>query len=262
MRLAELQAAFQGRLLHGSADIDPLVVGDERLAAAERLGIYEHAYVSRLAEALGETYAAVRYALGEARFAQLAALYVREHPSNQFSIRFYGAEFAAFVTRSRPQVRAAVLADLARWEWTLAATFDGPDVPPLAVESLSGLASEDWPDLRFEFTPTMSRVRTTTNAHSWWRAATDGAPRPTRWRMARPTEWLVWRQGLATRFRSLPPDETWALDAALNGHPFSSLCEGLVQFGDEAQAPLRAAMLLRGWVSEGLLVAANAGRSG
>jgi hypothetical protein len=52
-------------------------------------------------------------------------------------------------------------------------------------------------------------------------------------------------------FRSLPADEVWAIDAALSGQPFASICEGLTHFHGGIEAPSRAALLLRFWLRDG-----------
>ena len=47
------------------------------------------------------------------------------------------------------------------------------------------------------------------------------------------------------------------LDAARSGWPFGELCALLCEQVGEAQAPLQAATLLRGWVAAGLIIQAD-----
>jgi hypothetical protein len=57
------------------------------------------------------------------------------------------------------------------------------------------------------------------------------------------------------QFRSLRQDEASALGRIAQGQSFASMCEGLVPFAGELQAPARAAALLQAWVSSGWIVA-------
>ncbi|HQR70738.1 MAG TPA: DNA-binding domain-containing protein [Burkholderiaceae bacterium] len=251
MNLHDIQAAFQRHVLSQDGAIVLAVAGTERLSARERLGIYSYAYVARLVESLGQSYPALQQVLGETQFETTARAFVGSHPSNVTSVRYYGREFSAFLEERATDATGAMLADLARWEWTLAAAFDGPDATPLPVHAAASVAPEDWAALQVRLHGSLQRVALSTDAVDWWRAATQEAARPATPRSTPTVEWVVWRQGLTTSFRSLAPDEAWAVDAALRGHPFGELCEGLVDFvGDEAAA-LRGATLLKSWLSEG-----------
>jgi len=72
-------------------------------------------------------------------------------------------------------------------------------------------------------------------------------------RLPAPVAWAIWRPELMSNFRSLEPDEAAMLDAMTEGRPFPALCEALLAFVDEDQAPARAAGLLRSWVEEGMI---------
>ena len=63
-----------------------------------------------------------------------------------------------------------------------------------------------------------------------------------------PTEIMVWRQGLGSRFRILGAEEAMAIDSAREGLPFSIVCEMIAAFDDPENAGLRAASYLRGWI--------------
>ena len=71
--------------------------------------------------------------------------------------------------------------------------------------------------------------------------------------MAEPVAWVIWRPELMSNFRSLEPDEAAMLDAMIEGRPFPALCEALLAYVEEDQAPARAAGLLRSWVEEGMI---------
>jgi Putative DNA-binding domain len=245
MKLAPLQLCFQSHLLGDDSGIEHEIRGDAKFPVGLRLGVYTGAYVSRLVEVLAETFPAVQAALGTRSFARLAGEFVRQHPSRFRSARAYGAELPAWLGGRFNGARARGIADLARFEWTVAAAFDAADQSTLTPDSLIAVAPAQWPRLQFEFSPTLQRLRLASNAVAWWKFACDGQPRP-RWRATAVQEWLVWRQELAVFYRRLPTAEGQALDAARAGCAFAELCEPL------GAAP--AATLLHGWFSAGLII--------
>jgi hypothetical protein len=250
MKLAQLQASFQAHVLHADATIGQQIRGDERFATALRLGVYSGAYALRLVEVLGESFPAVQAALGAERFAALVSEFARACPSRFRSARAYGEELAPWLALRLAGTRATGIADLARFEWAVAGAFDAADQRALAAVELAAVAPAQWPALQFEFSPSLRCVNVTSNAVAWWRCACAGQARPSRWRPTCPQRWVVWRRDLAVFYRRLSQAEARMLDAALSGECFGELCEPL-------DAPARAANLLHGWVSEGLLSAAR-----
>lgn len=256
--LAHLQGEFQDYLLRGARAIEERVVGSARVPVATRLGIYAGAYGSRLIDALASSYPALATLLGEEDFRSLGAKYVRTHDSAYFSIRNYGDVLDEFLGEHADYADVPLLAELARWEWTLGAVFDAADAEPLTAATLARIAPADWPELRLTFHASVRQLALRWNAPQLWKALTQGAERPELCVVAQPVEWLVWRQGFKTYFRSLESGEAAALDAARNGRTFGELCELLAVSHGSEQAPAAAAALLAGWVGAGLLVAAAA----
>lgn len=247
MKLAHLQRAFQAQVLQGDEGIAGEIVADERFAVSLRLGVYTQAYAARLVEALAETFPAVQAALGAELFAQHVGGFVRAHPSRFRSVRDFGAELPEWLASRLSGPRAQGLADLARFEWAMAAAFDAADSLALQPQSLAGVAPAQWPLLQFAFAPSLRRVSVTSNCVAWWRFGCAEQPRPRRWRATCTQQWLIWRQDLAVYYRRLSQAETLALDAALAGRSFGQLCEQLA-------GPRVAARLLHGWFSAGLVV--------
>jgi hypothetical protein len=254
--LAEVQVDFQDHLLRGGAAVEAHVVGTARVPVATRLGIYAGAYRSRLAEALENTYPALAKLLGESDFQALAAEYVRTHDSPYFSIRYYGDALPEFLAAHSDYSGAPVLAELARWEWTMTEVFDAADATPLTHAELSRVSPPQWAALRFAWHPSVRRVALEWNAPQIWQALSADAERPQASWSAAPVEWLLWRQDLTTYFRSLGASEAAMLDAARNGWPFGELCELLCTELGEEQAVSSAATRLRDWVGSGLITSA------
>ena len=251
MDLRALQRFFQTHVLAGDPTIGSWVADDGRVSRSLRLAIYANAYTSRLVGALAENYPAVRFALGPDRFDIEARRFVADHPSSFPSIRDYGADFAA----SLP----CQVDDLARWEWALAGAFDAGDAVPVDGAALSGLPPAEWPAIHLRFVPSLRVHRLQSNALAWWRAATAGDERPVDWQVLPASDWVVWRDGVTTSFRSLPPVEAGALEGALRGATFAALCATAATFLGEAAAPMAAATLLKTWLASGWIAGIERG---
>ena len=86
-----------------------------------------------------------------------------------------------------------------------------------------------------------------------WQTLTADEPTPVTAICDSTSPWLVWREQLVTRFRSMSPDEGLALDTLRRGGSFNELCEALATLMAEDEVPLRAAGLLKGWLAQGLI---------
>ncbi|MBX3653735.1 MAG: putative DNA-binding domain-containing protein [Ramlibacter sp.] len=228
------------------------VVDSGGVGAARRLGIYADGYRLRLIEALEADYPAVRHVAGETSFERWARGFIDDHPSRHPNLRWYGADFAGWLRRAAP--RRPALAELAGFEWAVGLAFDAADAPVITVDDLARVSPQLWPGLSFSLHPAVQRLTLWTNAPALWAAAETGLPLRAR-RGDRATTWAVWRRELMPRYRTLPAVEAWALGAAARGRNFAQLCAGVCRWVPEAQAPLRAATLLRTWVVEGMVSA-------
>jgi hypothetical protein len=247
-----------------------------------RIDVYAQAYPNRLTAALRDNFSVLAQALGDDGFDVLARAYIHAHPSAQPSIRWFGHQLADFMAlclaRQDGLVPHPALADLARMDWALRAAFDAADAPLLSAGTLAAVAPADWPALRLQLHPSAQLQRLDWAVEAAWRvlretldaaeaaaAARPGAsqattnddpalPAP----QALPHTLLVWRQGLATRWRSLAPLEALLLQAVADGASFAQLCSQaaalLDDTGTEADAALPAVVAaLQQWLADGLL---------
>src|SRR5207248_2299216 len=73
---------------------------------------------------------------------------------------------------------APVLAELARWEWTMTDVFDAADATALTHAELARVSPEQWAGLRFTWHPSLRRLALSWNAPQIWQALTADAERP------------------------------------------------------------------------------------
>lgn len=228
----------------------------ERVAgehADKRLAIYASAYRSRLIEALKANYPALYRWLGDEAFNRLGSAYVDEHPSENYSIRWFGHRLPAFVARTAPWSDHGVTAELTQFEWETSEAFDAADAAAVTVEQMVAAPAGAWPGLRFQFHASLRQLPLAWSAPALWHALTqERTVQPER--TESPVVWLVWRQELQLYYRALDADEAWMLNAARNGMPFGKLCEGLCEWVDPQHVAAHAAGFLRRWVGDELIV--------
>jgi hypothetical protein len=249
--LAGLQRDLQRHVLSGDAAIQEAVNASPAVPVATRLAVYSNAYRIRLADALAANMPRLKELLGEEQFGAVAAAYVDAHPSRFASIRWFGDRLAQVLEQSHPT--QPWLAELARWEWALAASFDASDATAVGVECLATVAPGDWAELRLQFHPSVQYLELATNAQALFKALSEEQSPPQPAFLASPQPWLLWRQGLKTQYRSLDPAEAAALQIMRAGGTFGALCEGLCEWHEADAVPLVAAGMLKRWIVEELL---------
>ena len=180
------------------------------------------------------------------------ARYIDTHPSQFASIRWFGDRLAQELERSHPE--QPWFAELARWEWALAASFDAQDAPAVGIEALATVAPDAWGELRLEFHPSVQQLQLQTNAQAVFKALAEEQSPPQPASLGSPQSWLLWRQDLKTQYRSLEPTETAALTVVRGGGSFGEMCEALCEWHEAEAVPLVAAGMLKRWIVEELLV--------
>ena len=253
--LRELQAAFKRHLFEGDGGVADHIVSARGLDSEVRLAIYANAYGARLAEALETDYPALKALLGEAAFGVLCQAYVRAHPSAHPSLRWYGAGLTDFLRHDPAFGGRFYLGEISAFEWAFTEAFDGPNEPAADESVLSHVPPEAWPSVTVRLHPTVRRLHFEWNVIALWRTVKEGNPVPEPSRLGEPSDCLVWRQGLRTRYRTMDADEAAALTAVAEGAVFAAVCERLTDWMSPEQVPLRAASLLKTWLAAGQITA-------
>ncbi len=251
--LRRLQEDFQGYLLTLDARMQSQVLGSAQVGAEERLTIYANAYRLRLLEALDTDYPGLHSLLGDDEFDAMGRAYIGAHPSSHFSLRWFGDRMSEFQRTTEPYSNYPVLAEMAAFEWAKSDAFDAADSTTVTIEDMAAIPPDAWPTLRFAPHASLRRLDLRWNVPTVWKAFDTGQEPPALEENAYPVAWLVWRQDLLTYFRSLGADDAWALDAMRRGEPFAAICDGLTEWVDAQNVALRAAGLLKQWLTDGLI---------
>jgi hypothetical protein len=255
--LCELQEALfagiraQARPTPGALDPALLVTIAVRppLGAVERIDIYAQMYVSRLADALAETFPKCAEILGHERFQTLARAYVAESPSTHPSLRQAGRDFGAFLAHAEDV--PAYVPDLARLEWARLDVFDAPDGAVLALECLRARSPDAWHALPLRPIDALTTLRSAWPVHEIW--AAERAP-AAGWTPAT-TTLRVWRREFLVYQGRMDALERAALALIAPGATFGALCALCEDTPGVEDAARDAAALVLRWIDDGILAA-------
>lgn len=247
-----LQQALQAHVLDTACATPACIAKTPHIDWQRRIEIYTSGYRLRLIEALTTDYPVLNTMLGAEDFAALASDYIDAHPSRHFSLRWFGQSLAQFLTRVAAYRARPLLAELARFEWTLGEAFDAADADSINLEDIARLPASAWPELRVVMHPSVRQLSLGSLVPGHWRAIQDGASISTSAAPGATAIWRVWRHELRTLFRSLEAREAHSA-RLLNDATFGELCEHLSTEMPVAEVPAFAAGLLRQWTSEGAI---------
>lgn len=253
--LAQLQQAFKGYVIQQESDIFAEIERTERLNKQIRVDIYANAYRMRLIEALQTDFPILLAMLGDEAFFTMGLAYIAAHPSDNPSLRWFGRHMARFLAQQAPYAEQGMLAEMAAFEWALRTAFDAGDDTSATIHDAAVVPGEAWPDLQLSFCAAVHLLPISWNTPAVWRSVHDEQDEPVQpVALPQPMQCLFWRYELITRYRVLEElDEAQALSVMLKGGSFADMCAVITEYLDEEQAPMRAASLLKSWLTEGLV---------
>ena len=253
--LRDLQRGFQAWVLGDTGALPATVAGTGAASAGDRLAVYAEAIRLRFLEVLGQDYPGLHALAGDAQFRTLGLAYVAAHPSRHPSIRWLGAGLPAFLRSTAPWRGHPVLAEMAQFEWAKGELLDAADSPVVGIEDVAAIPPHRWAGIRPRLKPAVRRLALEWNVPSLWKAVDRGDAPPPPTRMERAVDWLLWREDLIVRWRSIEPDEAWALDRCEAGEDFGAICTGLCRWVGEDAAAFRGATCLKQWAADSVLEA-------
>ena len=251
--LRELQRSFQAWVVGDAAALPATVADTGAVSAEDRLGVYATAIRLRFLEVLGQDYPGLRALVGDDEFRRLGLAYIEAHPSHDHSIRWFGSHLRAFLRSTAPWREQPLLAEMAGFEWAKGELLDAADSQVVGVEDIAAIAPDRWAGIRPRLMPAVRRLVLEWNVPVLWKAIDADDPPPPPERMDPAVEWLLWRQDMLVRWRSLEPDEAWALRRCDAGEDFGAICDGLCERVGEDAAAFRAATCLKQWAADGVL---------
>ncbi len=241
----------------GSADERRVELNDQGGGPGEdRLQVYADGYPARVAEALKETYEAVKHVLGEGMFLRVASDYADTRPSTSFDLGMAGRLFPAFLKSARVTEKLPFLPELAQLEWRVSEAFHAYDTPAMDPSVLAGFAPEDWERLVFTFRPSVTLARSAWPVVDLWRARRTPIEEFDLELANRPQNVLVHRVGFKVACEALESEEFRVLEGLWAGRTLGAVCDELAStLPEDADLPLD--VWFGRWSGLGLFTSAN-----
>lgn len=269
MKLAELQGLFWRAITWPTGIDDFLAQADEQTQQAfdaafaqteafgrrERMTVYAESYFWRQAEVLGEHFKVTSWLLGEARFHNLVTDYLLHAPSRSPDIRRVGTRLPEYLRTHAVAEEVPGVEQMAEVDLATVLAVDLGDGPVATVEDLAGVPLESWPGLCMSPTAGLRLFWTRLPFAKLFEARERGEAPAESLPIAEGDEHpvLVFRRGFKVFHRALPPAEARALQALVEGKPFSEICVAAAgPDGSEADAPTVVQWLQR-WLGLGLI---------
>lgn len=253
--LTTTQQDLQDYLLHGRTDaLQDLIVADTHINTDTRLKIYFNGYRLRLIETLADDFEKLKIIMGDERFDELAEQYIDAQPSRFFSLRDFGGAFPQFLSNHTAYQNFPFLAEMAKFEWTMAYTLDAADAPSLSLDYFSSLPAEKWPELQIHFHPSVRMLQFSWDVPEIWYSIEQGEEERMPQSSIHPVSWLIFRKNNQCLFRSCTEEEAFAYVYMQEDHHFAELCHVLAERMPEEKIAPFALGCLKSWLEEGLIV--------
>ena len=178
------------------------------------IAVDENLDVARLTEFLAGDYARLRLYMGVSAFNAMGRHCLAAYSTKVPKARALSQHLPNFLDLTKPFSRSPELSDLAHLERAFHAALNAPEAPTLTLSEFVGRNPQNF---FLEPHPSVQRLHLRTNAASIWAALTAGELPPAPIKLRAPLELLVWRQGLASRFRILGEEEAKSFDEAARG---------------------------------------------
>ncbi len=206
--------AFAQALLDPALPVPDGLIDPAGRPAGKRFDVYRNNVVASLCAALADGFPAVRALVGDAFFKAMAGVFVRAHPPRDPRMMHYGQDLPGFLEGFGPVAHLPYLADVARLELALRASYHAADAPALTAEGLARLPQDRLADLRLRLSPAARLLRSPHPVLSIWRKATQAdAPAP----QAGPEDVIIARPGFDPVPLALPPGGYAFFDATRPG---------------------------------------------
>lgn len=140
----------------------------------EAVGVYQKGYVARLTEALGETFEAVWWVLGDDLFFNTCVEYIKTHESHSYNLSHYGKDFYKLLRKTTSLKTFVFLPELAQFEWLFQEIFHRRQHESLSQKALTQIREGE--DFILYFAEAVSFVKYSTQVFNIWkmrRNATD-----------------------------------------------------------------------------------------
>lgn len=217
------QSTFRNALLDPSAPVPDGLSDGAGHPAGRRFSVYRNNVAVSLTEALETGFPVLRKLLGPETFKRLCGVFLRAHPPQSPLMMHYGQDMPVFLEGFEPLRDIGYLADVARLELGLRASYHAADSTPIDPARFGEFNEAALMAARLTLAPSVVHVPSQWPLHDIWAYNTiDGAPKPRA--VAQPV--------LITRPEFDPQPQ--ALSPAQNAWISAVLCDETLGFAHDA----------------------------
>lgn len=213
------QSQFRAALLDPNQAVPDGLTDGHGKPTEKRFAVYRNNVTVALADALKASFPVLRKLLGDANFDQLAPLFARAHPPTTPLMMHYGTEMPDFMAAFQPLQHIGYLADVARLEIALRASYHAADATPLAAEAFGNVAPDALLASTLSLAPAVRLIRSDWPLYDIWRFnMEDGAPKP----RAQAQSVLITRPEFDPAPHPLDPAQSAWITTIQNGEPLEA----------------------------------------
>ena len=172
------QTQFRHAILDANLPVPDGLVGPNGAPAGRRFSVYRNNVAVSLTEALRTGFPVIRKLVGDQFFDAMAGVYLRAHPPKSPLMMHYGQDLPAFLAGFQPVAHLGYLADVARLELAMRASYHAADATPVDPAALQAMSPADLMDARFSLAPAVKLLSSEWPIHGLWAANIQGAANP------------------------------------------------------------------------------------
>ena len=172
------QTEFTNAILDASVAVPEGLTDPEGRPAGRRFSVYRNNVAVSLTEALETGFPTLHKLVGDAFFKAMAGVYLRAHPPRSPLMMQFGQDMPAFLEGFAPVASLPYLADVARLELALRASYHAADPQPFDPARLQQIPADALMTSRIEIAAPVQLLRSPYPIHAIWLHNMQNGPKP------------------------------------------------------------------------------------
>jgi len=144
------------------------VLGDDRLSAEQRLGIYSGSVHGILTQALGLTFPVCKLLVGDKFFDNMTKLFIDKYPPTTTIFAEYGNDLPLFLSSFEPVNDIPYFVDMARFEWARHSVYHQQCQQIIDFNKLAEVPEEQQAKLSFKLSKTLHLIQSDFRIDDIW----------------------------------------------------------------------------------------------